>query len=268
MRDQNTAALREFLKGYRAVEETDVYPTDQQERLPMPPMEVRRGGELTALPGREASPLTALLEKRCSRRSYDGQPLSLEELSFLLWAAQGVKAVNEYRSLRTAPSGGARHPLELYAFINSVSGLAPGVYHYLALEDKLERLAGQAPQADQLTEALAGQKFAGHAPLCLVWTAVPYRSEWRYDSHGHKDILLDAGHSCQNVYLACEELGLGCCALAAYDQVALDGLLGLSSEETDSKEAEFTVYACCVGKLSPPPTDPYDRGDPVCKTPQ
>jgi SagB-type dehydrogenase family enzyme len=248
MRHKDTAALREFLKGYREADEKDVHPTDQQERLPMPPMEVRRGGEIIELPERDVSPLGAMLENRYSLRSYGGGPLTLEELSFLLWAAQGVKAVNQYRTLRTAPSGGARHPLELYAFVNNVAGLAPGAYHYLALEDKLERLGCRANQADQLTFALAGQEFAGHAPVCLVWTAVPYRSEWRYDSHGHKDILLDAGHSCQNVYLACEELGLGCCALAAYDQAAMDELLGLSSEVTDSREAEFTVYACCAGR--------------------
>ena len=248
MRHKDTAALREFLKGYREADEKDVHPTDQQERLPMPPMEVRRGGEIIELPERDVSPLGAMLENRYSLRSYGGGPLTLEELSFLLWAAQGVKQVTEYRTLRTAPSGGARHPLELYAFVNNVAGLAPGAYHYLALEDKLERLGCRANQADQLTFALAGQEFAGHAPVCLVWTAVPYRSEWRYDSHGHKDILLDAGHSCQNVYLACEELGLGCCALAAYDQAAMDELLGLSSEVTDSREAEFTVYACCAGR--------------------
>ena len=248
MRHKDTAALREFLKGYREADEKDVHPTDQQERLPMPPMEVRRGGETIELPERDASPLGAMLENRCSLRSYDGGPLTLEEVSFLLWAAQGVKAVNQYRTLRTVPSGGARHPLELYVFVNNVTGLAPGAYHYLALEGKLGRLGCRARQADQLTCALAGQEFAGKAPACLVWTAVPYRSEWRYDSHGHKDILLDAGHSCQNVYLACEELGLGCCALAAYDQEAMDELLGLSSEVTDSKEAEFTVYACCVGR--------------------
>ena len=65
-----------------------------------------------------------------------------------------------------------------------MTGLAPGAYHYLALEGKLERLGCRAQQADQLTYALAGQEFAGKAPACLVWTAVPYRSEWRYDSHG------------------------------------------------------------------------------------
>ena len=248
MRNKDTAALREFLKGYRAMDEADAHPTDQQERLPMPPMSVCRGGESVELPERDVTPFGVLLENRCSRRSYDGNSLTLEELAFLLWAAQGVKTVNEYRTLRTAPSGGARHPLELYVFVNSVEGLKPGLYHYLALENRLERLGCRVNQADQLTYALAGQEFAGNAPVCLVWTAVPYRSEWRYDEHGHKDILLDAGHSCQNVYLACEELRLGCCALAAYDQEALDELLGLSSEPSDSREAEFAVYACCAGR--------------------
>lgn len=214
----------------------------------MPPMAVHRGGEVMELPERDVTPFGVLLENRCSRRKYDGGPLTLEELSFLLWAAQGVKRVAEHYTVRTAPSGGARHPLELYAFVNGVVGLQPGLYHYLALEDKLERLGCRANQADQLTYALAGQEFAGNAPVCLVWTAVPYRSEWRYDSHGLKDVLLDTGHSCQNVYLACEELKLGCCALAAYDQEALDELLGLSSAPTDARDAEFAVYACCVGR--------------------
>ena len=174
MRNKDTAALREFLKGYCAADETDAHPTDQQERLPMPPLAVRRGGEAIALPERDVAPFGVLLENRCSRRSYDGKPLTLEELSFLLWAAQGVKGVNEYRTLRTAPSGGARHPLELYVFVNSVEGLKPGVYHYLALENRLERMGCRANQADQLTYALAGQEFAGNAPVCLVWTAARY----------------------------------------------------------------------------------------------
>lgn len=247
MRHENIVSLREFLKGYSACDDTP-RPTDQQERLPMPPMAVCRGGETVELPERDATPFSVLLENRRSRRSYGSSPLTLEELSFLLWAAQGVESVGEHRTLRTVPSGGARHPLELYVFANRVVGLAPGLYHYLALDDKLERLGCRVNQMDQLTYALAGQMFAGQAPVCLVWTAVPYRSEWRYDYKGLKDLLLDAGHSCQNVYLACEERKLGCCALAAYDQEAMDELLGLPSGPTDSPDAEFAVYACCVGR--------------------
>ncbi|MDE7218597.1 MAG: nitroreductase family protein, partial [Oscillospiraceae bacterium] len=125
MRNKNTAALREFLKGYRAIDEADAHPTDQQERLPMPPLALRRGGEVVALPEQDVTPFGSLLENRCSRRSYDGSPLTMEELSFLLWAAQGVKQAGEHRTLSTAPSGGARHPLELYAFVNHVEGLKP-----------------------------------------------------------------------------------------------------------------------------------------------
>ena len=140
MRQNNTVHLREFLKGYSA-QDAAPHPTDQQERLPMPPMAVHRGGEVVELPERDMSSFGILLENRCSRRSYDDGALTLEELTFLLWAAQGVKSVSAHRTLRTSPSGGARHPLELYAFVNRVTGLAPGLYHYLALEEKLERLA-------------------------------------------------------------------------------------------------------------------------------
>ena len=77
---------------------------------------------------------------------------------------------------------------------------------------------------------------------------MPYRTEWCYDNRAQKDILLDAGHSCQNVYLACESLSLGCCAIASYSQELLDGLLGLPSGPSEDKEAEFAVYVCCVGR--------------------
>ena len=248
MRHKDTAALREFLKGYQETDEQDVHPTDQEEKVPMPLPTLSRGGEEVRLPERDLSPLTVLLENRCSRRKYDGSPLTREELSAVLWAAQGMHAGNRYGYLRTAPSAGARQPLELYAFVNDVAGLAPGLYHYMTAGHKLERLGCRANQGDQLGYALGGQYFAGNAPVCLVWTAVPYRTEWRYDNKAHKYILLDAGHSCQNVYLACEELKLGCCAIGAYDQEALDELLGLPSGRTDDPAAEFAVYACCVGR--------------------
>ena len=248
MRHKDTAVLREMMKGYTAQDEER--PTDQQEQLPMPPMFVVRGsGATISLPEWEVSPLSALLENRCSGRAYDGSPLTREEFSYLLWAAQGVKGLRKDRAtLRTAPSAGARHPLELYAFVNQVEGLEPGLYHYMALENKLELLDQRPDQAERLSYALEGQRFAGNAPVCLVWTAVPYRTEWRYDNKAQKYILLDAGHSCQNVYLVCEDLGLGCCAIAAYGQECLDELLGLPSGPSDDKGTEFAIYACCVGR--------------------
>ncbi len=248
MRHKDTVSLREMLKGYTALDTEDTL-SDQQEQVAMPPAAVIRGGEQFLLPEWEVSHLSALLEGRRSRRAYDGSPLALEELSFLLWAAQGVRGFRkDTATLRTVPSAGARHPLELYAFVNGVTGLAPGLYHYLALEGRLELVRQTPDQGEKLADALAGQPFAGKAPVCLVWTAVPYRTEWRYDNKAQKYILLDAGHSCQNVYLACESLGLGCCAIAAYEQEKLDALLGLPSGPSEDKTAEFAIYACCVGR--------------------
>ena len=249
MRHPDTKSLRETMKGHMP-QEGEGYLTDQQEQMPMPPVQVvRGGGELLDLPEREVSSFSALLENRCSRRSYDGSPLTLGELADLLWAAQGIRGFRkDGATLRTTPSAGARHPLELYAFVNAVEGLEPGLYHYLALENKLEPVSSCPDQADRLTCALCGQVFAGRAPVCLVWTVVPYRTEWRYDDKTRKYALLDAGHSCQNVYLACEDLKLGCCAIAAYDQKCLDKLLGLPFGPSDAKDAEFAVYACAVGR--------------------
>ena len=249
MRHPDTRSLRETMKGHMPQDDEGRL-TDQQEQLPMPPVQVVRGnGETLSLPEREVTPFSALLENRCSRRSYDGSSLTLEELASLLWAAQGIRGFRkDGATLRTAPSAGARHPLELYAFVNAVEGLEPGLYHYLALENKLEPLGSCPNQADCLTGALCGQVFAGRAPVCLVWTAVPYRTEWRYDDKTRKYALLDAGHSCENVYLACEELKLGCCAIAAYDQMCLDELLGLPFGPSDAKDVEFADYACAVGR--------------------
>lgn len=249
MRHPDTARLREMMKGYTPQDPNDIR-SDQQEKRPMPPIAVVRGGQRFDLPwnwpaGADFAPL---VESRRSRRNFDGQPLTLDQMAFLLWAAQGVEKSSSGRTTRTVPSAGARHALELYAFVNAVEGLEPGLYHYLAMDHQIELVRWDEDQGDKLSHALLEQPFAGHAPVCLVWTAVPYRTEWRYDNKAQKYILLDAGHSCQNVYLACESLGLGCCAIAAYEQEKLDGLLGLPSGFSAAEDAEFAVYACCVGR--------------------
>jgi nitroreductase len=77
----------------------------------------------------------------------------------------------------------------------------------------------------------------------FVWTAVPYRTEWRYTVAAAKTILLDAGHACQALYGACEALSLGTCAQAAYDQEKLDAALGVDGRD------EFAVYAAPVGRV-------------------
>ncbi|WP_258001605.1 SagB/ThcOx family dehydrogenase [Mesotoga sp. Brook.08.YT.4.2.5.1] len=164
-------------------------------------------------------------------------------MSFLLWSSQGVKAVmkNNYATLRTVPSAGARHPFETYIFVRLVKGLKRGLYRYVALSHSLV-LEKEGDFASEVADAALGQKFVGHCAATFVWSVIPYRTEWRYDLTSYKPILLDAGHICQNLYLACEALNLGTCAIAAYDQEKIDKLIGLDGYD------EFVIYMAPVGK--------------------
>ncbi|RLC52077.1 MAG: SagB/ThcOx family dehydrogenase, partial [Candidatus Cloacimonadota bacterium] len=96
---------------------------------------------------------------------------------------------------------------------------------------------------EKIIEATLDQKFTGESAAVFVWSVIPYRSEWRYSIAAHKTMLLDAGHVCQNLYLACEAIKAGTCAIAAYDQKKMDELLRLDGQD------EFVVYLAPVGKV-------------------
>lgn len=146
-------------------------------------------------------------------------------------------------ALRTAPSGGARHPFETYLFANRVEGVPAGLYRYLPLEHKLLFLKEDPDQSRKVVEACCGQPFVAEAAALFVWTTIPYRTEWRYSVLSPKIIALDAGHLCENLYLAAESIGAGTCGIGAYFQEEMDQLLGIDGEE------EFTIYAAPVGKI-------------------
>ncbi len=193
---------------------------------------------------------TCLCERQCrrqSRRAFTSEPLSLEELSFLLWATQGVRQViARARALRTVPSAGARHPFETYLFVypGRVTGLESGLYRYLPLEHRLVLVSADAGLAERVTEACRpGHRWVAKSAVLFVWTAVPYRTEWRYSVISPKLIAVDAGHVCQNLYLASEAIGAGACAIGAYDQTRLDAALGVDGND------EFAVYVAPVGKI-------------------
>ena len=166
-------------------------------------------------------------------------------LAYLLWATQGVRQVTMGGKgrLRTVPSSGGRNPFETYLAISRVHGIAPGVYRYLPFEHRLVHLFAGESLAERLGELAMDQSFVGQAAVCFIWSAVPYREEWRYGTQAAKGILLDAGHVCQNLYLACESIGCGTCAIAAYRQEDLDRFLGLDGED------ELVVYLAPVGKV-------------------
>lgn len=189
--------------------------------------------------GQSARVLHHLLKSRKSRRLFGNKPLSIHELSYLLWACEGLRENKGKFSFRTTPSGGARHPLDLYVFAHNVEGLRIGLYRYLPIEHSLV-LEREGDDSTALDGALRGQ--FRHSSCVVMWAAVPYRSEWRYGKAADKLVALDAGHSCQNLYLACEALGLGTCAIGAYDQQKLDAYLGLDGEDM------FALYAAPVGR--------------------
>ncbi|OPY11407.1 MAG: Nitroreductase family protein [Syntrophus sp. PtaU1.Bin005] len=187
--------------------------------------------------------LAAAIGNRESRRAYRRSPLSLDEMSFLLWATQGVKEkLDPGHALRTVPSAGCRHALETYLVILNVSGMEQGVYRYLPLEHQLLLEFTEKNLERKIVRAALDQPYPGEAAVTFVWTAVPYRMEWRYGLAAHKVIALDAGHVCQNLYLACEAIGAGACAIGAYDQSRMDKLLRVDGEE------EFAIYLASVGR--------------------
>ncbi len=182
---------------------------------------------------------------RKSRREYSDEALSLEELSYLLWATQGVKKVagNGTISMRTVPSGGAMHPFETYLAVNNVTGLKKGMYRYQPVDHKLVKLFTVPSMPKKLAKAAIGQGFVGDCAATFIWSAVPYKTEWRYSLEAKKIILQDSGHLCQNLYLACESIGCGTCAIGAYNQKLFDKLCQLDGRD------EFVVYVAPVGKI-------------------
>jgi SagB-type dehydrogenase family enzyme len=241
--------LREFLKDSRR-KTFDFSKTDQSRGVRPPPVEkpikmnqrvieLSRVGEWR-IKGVEVE---KAIGDRSSRRSYSNGSLTLNELSFLLWATQGVKSGSGgERVFRVVPSAGCRHSFETYVVTLNVDGFEKGVYRYLPISHRLVEEYKEPSLRDRLIKGTLGQRFVGDASVVFVWTTIPYRMEWRYGEVAHKVIALDAGHVCQNLYLACEAIDAGTCAIGAYDQEEMDDLLGLDGVD------EFTIYLAPVGK--------------------
>lgn len=243
--------FRDFLKDSVRLE-VDFSSTDQRKGIPPPPAEkpFDINAERVSLPsvasiqGLTQTTITEAIQRRESHRVFRQKPLSLNELSYLLWATQGVRDVKASgTTLRTVPSAGSRHAFETYLFVFNVSDLRPGVYRYLPLEHELLFEFTRDDLAEKLGNAALGQIFVGKAAVSIVWTVIPYRMEWRYGSASYKTLALDAGHVAQNLYLACAGIGLGTCAVAAYDQKMMDALLRVDGDD------EFAIYMAPVGKI-------------------
>lgn len=201
------------------------------------------GAERIALPdprGYQGESLDKTLELRRSRREYADSPLSLEELSRLLHAAQGI--TDGGRGLRVAPSAGALYPIELYPVVHDVASLEPGIYHFAVQDHELE-LIQQDEFRNTIQQAGLGQAHLGEANVCFVLSAIFQRTRWKYRKRAYRYVLLEAGHIGQNLYLAAVSMGLGACAVGAFRDDDLNQLLGLDGTE------EASLYIVAVGKV-------------------
>lgn len=245
---------REFLKAHVWKQYGgDEFVTHQSKGLPRPAPEKPFPDDARLIELVDPSDLTVgdvsikeVIRKRRSRRKFTDEPLSLEELSYLLWATQGVTKAANLRdgvlTYRTVPAGGALQPFETYLAVNRVTGVEPGLYRYLPMEHKLLFMRSEPDLMERAAIGCAGQEFVATSAVVFIWACVPYRKEWRYAAASHKIIAQDSGHLCQNLYLAAESIGAGTCAIGAYFQDEMDTLLGVDGED------EFTIYVAPVGK--------------------
>lgn len=172
-------------------------------------------------------------------RSYTSKPVTLVNLTSLLWAAQGV---TDPRGFRTAPSAGALYPLELYLVAGSVTGLEPGVYHYIPLDGAITMLQ-RGDQRDELAEAALGQSWMADAALTLVFAANHQRTTVKYGQRGIQYVHIEAGHAAQNILLTAVAMNLGAAVVGAFNDRRVASVIGLPKQETP-------LYLLPVGQSS------------------
>lgn len=222
----------------------------QDAGIPQPPLElpIPTGVRIIKLPAvadltMPEMNLRSAVENRKTIRAYQNRSISMDELSYLLWLTQGVRKISQRPvTLRNVPSAGARHAFETYLLINRVEGLPSGLYRYAALEHSLVEIDRSPDINDRVTRSCLNQQQIANSAVTFFWIAVVERMYWRYTERGYRYLFLDAGHVCQNLYLAAETLGCGVCAIGAFDDDLLNTALGLDGETL------FAVYGGTLGK--------------------
>ncbi len=241
----NPSISQAFLEGTKY---QHLPPPDQQKGIAQPPLHRRlRSGRSIPLTGPTdtlgAQSLRHVINTRRSLRSYADNPLSIDELTFLLWSTQGVKpeSTRAY-TLRTVPSAGARHALETVLLVNRVAGLDPGMYQYDAEHHGLIAWDCEEDTVERWVSACFNQPMVRTSAVTFAWVADRPRMTWRYGERGIRYLFLDAGHVCQNLHLAAESISAGACAIGAFNDDEMNSLLQLDGIE------QFVVYAACLGK--------------------
>jgi len=177
--------------------------------------------------------------KRRSVREYKDEPLSLGEVSQLLWAAQGITDFE--KGFRTIPSAGALYPLEIYV-TGRIQGAAEGVYQYYPQNHSIVKIRDKDLR-EELSEAAYSQKCVSQAPLNIIFTGVYERMAAKYgEEKAPRYTHLEAGHAAQNVYLQAQSLGLGTVTIGGFD-------IEKVAEALNLPDGEDPLYIMPVGKI-------------------
>lgn len=163
------------------------------------------------------------IESRRSIRSYSENSISLQQLSAVLHSAQGITSSRGYRA---APSAGATYPMTVYALVEGVTGLEPGIYRYLPEDNALEPVV-LGSYLKQLEEASLGQQWVGNCPAALVIASDYSATTDVYGDRGVRYVHMEAGHISQNIYLTCTSMGMGTVAVGAFTDQQVSQLLEL-----------------------------------------
>ena len=181
--------------------------------------------------------LDEVISARRSVRSFTESGLTLEELSALLFAAQGVTSTSGFR---TAPSAGATYPLHIYVAVLHVDSMQPGIYLYIPEENSLMPVA-EGNRLPELGEAAHGQPCVSAAPAVIAITADFSRTTSVYGDRGESYVFMEVGHAAQNIYLTCTAMDLGTVAVGAFDDQLVAAVLELPDDRTP-------VYLMPVGE--------------------
>lgn len=181
--------------------------------------------------------IEAALKQRRSIREYKDEPISLQHVSQLLWAAQGITSKEGFR---TAPSAGALYPLEIYIVSGKISNLPSGIYHYLPSEHSLVAIAG-GDQRNELAKIAFKQNSVKNAAIDIVITAAYIKTVNKYGARGERYIAMEAGHAAENVCLQAVSLQLGTVTIGAFDDDMLKKFLNTTNEDP--------LYILPIGKI-------------------
>src|SRR3990167_1310363 len=179
------------------------------------------------------------LKRRRSAREYNNEPITLHQISQLLWAAQGITSPNGFR---TAPSAGALYPLHVYLGSANVKDLPSGIYRYLPTEHSLELLTTGDLRAP-LAVAAFDQSSIKTAAAAIVIAAVYPRTTNKYGDRGSRFVAMEAGHASQNIYLQAVSLKLETVAVGGFDDVIVKKIMNLPSDQSP-------LYIMPIGRMS------------------